>query len=361
MLMMQEGALRRELATNRRIFELPSPRKSVRLKTTLTIILIIVQDEGMPRSEAIRLGAVCAGLALSSTLALLTGCDRADRGAGAAAGEVLDIQASFYPLQWISEQVGGTAVAVSSLTPAGAEPHDLELTPRDVAAISDADLVVFLSGFQTAVDDAVAQEAPESSFDAAEHADLDLTYSPIEEGRPGNDERVDPHFWLDPLRLADVADALGDRLAEIDRNHASMFTSNAAALRTDLEVLDAELRAGLADCENANLVTSHNAFGYLADAYGLTQVGITGLTPEEEPSAASLARVASFVEEHDVSTIYFETLVGPEIADTVAAEAGVLTAVLDPIEGLTDDSAGSDYLGVMRSNLATLRTGQRCN
>lgn len=303
-----------------------------------------------------RLG-VCSSLALSGVL-LLTGCGSSS--AGASTGDELNIQASFYPLQWISERVGGAEVTVSSLTPPGAEPHDLELSPRDVAAISDADLVVYLSGFQAAVDDAVAQEAKQSAFDVAESARLDLTYSPIEDGRPRAEDSVDPHFWLDPLRLADVGDALGDRLGEIDPGQAATYTANAAALRTDLEALDAELRTGLANCENDNLVTSHNAFGYLADAYRLTQVGITGLTPEEEPSAASLARVASFVEQHNVRTIYFETLVSPAIAETVAAETGADTAVLDPIEGLTGESAGADYLEIMRSNLATLRTGQPC-
>lgn len=292
---------------------------------------------------------------------VLVGCGSGTDGTEATDGQ-LDIQASFYPLQWIAEQVGGQAVVVSSLTPPGAEPHDLELSAQDVGAISQADLVVYLSDFQSAVDDAVEQEAAGTSFDVAEHTDLDLTYTPIEEGAENADEKgTDPHFWLDPLRLAGVADALGARLGEIDPDNASTFTANASELRTLLEELDSELRDGLRDCENAILVTSHNAFGYLAAAYGLTQVGITGLTPEEEPSAASLADVASYVEENDVKTIYFETLVSPAIAETVAAESGAQTAVLDPIEGLTEESAGSDYLEVMRSNLATLRAGQPCS
>lgn len=305
-----------------------------------------------------RIRATQQALVLAVCLFLATGCDAATAGSD---GDRFDIQASFYPLQWIAEQVGGDLVTVSSLTPAGAEPHDLELSPQDVAAISDADLVVYLSDFQAAVDDAVAQEAQDSAFDAADHTDLDLTYTPIEEGRSSNGRSTDPHFWLDPMKLADVADGLATRLGEIDSGHASQFAANAAILRTELERLDADLRVGLADCENDDFVTSHNAFGYLARAYGLTQVGITGLTPEEEPSASSLAEVAAFVEEHDVQTIYFETLISPSIAETVAAEAGVDTAVLDPIEGLTDNSAGSDYLEVMRANLAALRAGQPCS
>lgn len=301
-------------------------------------------------------------LAIAAGVPVLAGCGTGAGEPGTDTAHGMSILASFYPLQWIAERVGGQAVEVSSLTPPGAEPHDLELTPRDVAAVSEVDLVVYLSEFQPAVDDAVIQEADESAFDAAEHTELDLTYIPIEEGTENADEQgADPHFWLDPIRLADVADALADRLGEIDSDNASSFTANAAQLRNELEQLDTELRDGLANCDNTNLVTSHNAFGYLADAYGLTQIGITGLTPEEEPSAANLADIAGYVEDNDVRTIYFETLVSPAIAEAVASESGVETAVLDPIEGLTEESDGSDYLEVMRSNLATLRAGQPCS
>lgn len=300
------------------------------------------------------------------SLSLLTACgDGSQFGEadGDGATEGLSVRAAFYPLQWITEQVGGSVVSVQSLTPPGAEPHDLELGPRDVAAVGDADLVVFLADFQPAVDEAVAQEASDTSFNAAEHTELDLTYTPIEEGAEEAEQAgsADPHFWLDPLRLADVADALSARLGKLDAANADLFTANAATLRTALEELDTELTQGLASCESTDLVTSHNAFGYFAEAYGLTQVGITGLTPEEEPSTEDLAGVADFVEENDVRTIYYEALVSPAIADTVAAETGARTALLDPLEGLTDDSAGSDYLEVMRSNLDSIRAGQPCS
>jgi len=315
--------------------------------------------EGMRRRSVRRTIAVPA-------MCLLAAC-----GNGNASGEVdtdgatdagLSVRAAFYPLQWIAEQVGGSVVSVQSLTPPGAEPHDLELGPQDVAAIGEADLVVFLAEFQPAVDEAVEQEAADTFFDAAEHTELDLTYTPIEEGAEETEEAgsTDPHFWLDPLRLAEVADALAARLGQLDSDNAGTFTANVETLRTALEELDTELKQGLAACESTDLVTSHNAFGYFAEAYGLTQVGITGVTPEEEPSTEDLAEVADFVEENDVRTIYYETLVSPAIADTVAAETGAQTALLDPLEGLTDESAGSDYLEVMRSNLDSIRAGQPC-
>jgi len=309
-------------------------------------------------------------LPLAAGLTMVAACGSDDGAGGGASGgdggsgsDVLSIQAAFYPLQWITEQIGGDAVSVEGMTPPGAEPHDLELTPQDVAAVGEADLVVYLADFQPAVDDAVDREAADTSFDAAEHTDLDLTYTPIEEGEEEADEAgaTDPHFWLDPMRLADVADALAERLGELDPDSADTFSDSAAELRTALEDLDSEFTEGLATCENTDLVTSHNAFGYLAEAYGFTQVGITGLTPEEEPSAADLAEVADFVEENDVRTIYYETLVSPAIADAVAAETGAQTALLDPLEGLTDESEGSDYLEVMRSNLESLRAGQPCD
>lgn len=284
-------------------------------------------------------------------------------GAGPSGDEgSLRVVAAFYPLQYAVEQVGGDRVAVANLTKPGAEPHDLELNPQDVAAVADADLVVYLGGFQPAVDDAVASEAGDRAFDVTPAARLDLTGVEEEEGEDdhGGGEVTDPHFWLDPTRLADVGDALADRLAEADPERADAYAANAATFRRDLEALDAELAAGLSSCANTDIVTSHQAFGYLAQRYGLTQVGITGLSPEAEPDAATVARVADFVTENNVATIYYETLVSPAVAETVADETGAKTAVLDPIEGIGDASAAQDYLGVMRANLAALKAGQPC-
>jgi len=285
-------------------------------------------------------------------------------GSTAADDGRLQVAASFYPLQWATAQVAGDRAEVISLTPPGAEPHDLELGPRDVATVAEADLVVYLEGFQPAVDEAVEQEAADSSYDVAPTARLDRTVSTAEheadEHEAGDQDSTDPHFWLDPTRLADVADAVAARLGEVDAAHAEEYVDRAARLRSELEALDQEMRTGLGDCAATDLVTAHTAFGYLAERYGLTQVGITGLTPDEEPSPRDLAEVAAFMRENDVRTIYHETLVSPSVAETLAEETGATTAVLDPIEGLTDESAGADYLAVMGSNLQTLQQGQRC-
>lgn len=269
----------------------------------------------------------------------------------------LAVTAAFYPLQYVVQRIGGEAVDVSSLTPPGAEPHDLELTPQDLAQLQDAGLVVYLSGFQPAVDEAVGQDLGAAVVDAADSADLDLTYTSLEDAEAGG---TDPHFWLDPQRLSTVAGAVEQAMAEAAPDQAVLFERNLGSLRADLDTLDVELERGLAQCAVTDLVTSHNAFGYLARAYGLGQVGITGLTPEAEPSAGQLADVAALVERDGVRTIYSETLVSPAIAQTVADETGAETAVLDPIEGITGSSAGDDYLEIMRADLATLRQGQGC-
>jgi zinc transport system substrate-binding protein len=295
--------------------------------------------------------------------AAVSGCG-ADGGGpeSASPSDKLRIVASFYPLQYAAERVAGDLADVTSLTKPGSEPHDLELTPRDVASLGQADVVVYLSGFQPAVDEAVRDEAGDKAFDAHDFGQLDLTYTPIEEGEAHSEEAgaSDPHFWLDPVRLATVVNALGEHLAKIDPDHARQYTDNAAELHRDLESLNDEFKSGLASCTNKNIVTSHNAFGYLAQRYGLRQVGITGLTPEEEPSPGDLAAVTQFVSANQVRTIYYETLVSPDIAETVAKETGAKTEVLDPIEGLNDSSQGRNYLEVMQSNLANLKKGQPC-
>ncbi len=273
----------------------------------------------------------------------------------------LSVTTSFYPLTYLTDQIGGDRVDVTTMTKPGAEPHDLEVTPRDVAGLRESDLVVYLAGFQPAVDDAVSTARPKTTFDAADPAGLDLTYTPIEEGIEAKDERgTDPHFWLDPIRLSTVAADLTQTLITIDPDGRQVFEANLTGLRAELAGLDEDFRSGLARCATTDVVTSHNAFAYLTRRYGLEQIGISGLVPEAEPGAQRLAAVARLVRERGVSTIYYESLVDPAAARTVARETGARTDVLDPIEGLTDSSRGRDYLEVMRSNLTSLRKGQSC-
>ena len=284
-------------------------------------------------------------------------------------GDRVRVVAAFYALQYAAEQVGGDHVEVSGLTRPGAEPHDLELTPRQVGRVATADLVVYERGYQPAVDAAVDDEAHHTGFDVSPAARLDLAAPPEDAGgahddpgatAPLGDQRRDPHFWLDPTRLADVADALATQLASRDHGNAAAYRANATAFRATMVGLDEDFRAGLAHCRVSDLVTSHAAFGYLAQRYGLRQVPIVGLDPEAEPDPATLARVAAHVRDSGVSTVYAETLVSKATARTLARETGARLAVLDPLEGITQESAGQDYPSVMRADLATLRTGQEC-
>ena len=317
-----------------------------------------------PRSTRLAaLGALTCVGALA-----VAGCSSADGADPATADGRLQVVASFYPLEWLSQQVAGDQATVTGLTPPGTEPHEYELSPQDVAEVSEADVVVYLSTLQPSVDAAVDRQAADHAFDAADAADLDLDFEAGADHEHADDEHAedehaatDPHFWHDPMRVADVADALAETMGQADEANASAYAANAAGLREQLEALDAEFRDGLATCASRDVVTSHSAFGYLAEAFDLHQVGISGLAPDEEPAPGALTAATDFVREHGVSTIYFETLVSPDVAETVARETGAQTRQLDPIEGLTDASQGDDYLELMRANLANLRAGQQCS
>jgi zinc transport system substrate-binding protein len=256
------------------------------------------------------------------------------------------VVASFYPLAWAAEQIGGDSIDVVNLTPPGAEPHDVELTPRDIEKIQNADLVLYLgSGFQPALEHAVEGRSGPS---------LDLLHG--QKLMTGADEEqgaYDPHVWLDPSRFAAMVTRIG---VQLHREPA------ATRLVARLEALDSELAAGLAHCRRHEMVTSHAAFGYLAKRYGLQQLAFTGLSPEAEPSPRDLEALVDEVKQSGATTVFFETLVSSRLADTVAREAGAKTAVLDPLEGLTEDevAAGEDYVSVMRANLATLRAALQC-
>lgn len=306
------------------------------------------------------------GAAMVATALAAAGCGS---GAGGASTDGRpQVVTSFYPIQFATERIAGGALDVSVLTKPGAEPHDLEITPQDLARMTRSSLVVYSKGFQPAVDEAVEQNAADRSFDVAtvqplmdvttEHEGAAASAEPDhEQGSAGG---KDPHIWLDPTRLATVADQVAERLGKVDPARAADFTTRAKALHADLEKLDSEYTAGLQTCQRREIVTSHAAFGYLAKHYQLTQVGIAGLTPEAEPSPQRLVEVAKEARQHKATTIFFETLVSPKVADTIAREVGARTAVLDPIEGLSTDNGG-DYLSVMRTNLQTLRTALSCS
>ena len=316
-----------------------------------------------PRKHLVSAASTIAAIATLATLAI-SACGSPTVDAGSE--NKLEVVASFYPLQFATEQIGGSHVAVTSLTKPGAEPHDVELTPREVAAVSTARLVVYQRGLQGAVDKAVQSQARDRSLDVAPAADLDLLFQPGV-GAPGSTTganapgTTDPHFWLDPQRYSDVATVIAQRLSIVDPANKADYVNNATAFQGRLAALTEEFKAGLANCWRRDIVTSHSAFGYLAQRFGMVQVAINGLSPKEEPKAAQIAAVSAYARARGVTTIYAETLASPAIAQAVATETGARMATLDPLEGLTDTSRGTDYFEVMRSNLKALQAGQGCS
>jgi zinc transport system substrate-binding protein len=251
---------------------------------------------------------------------------------------------------------------VTGLTQPGAEPHDLELTPRQVGLIGTADLVLYEKGLQPAVDEAVAQSGNSAALDITAAVPLqDLGTGEVDHTEDEADHNtLDPHVWLDPLQMVTIAEAVAANLRESDPDGADTYTANTKALTSELTDLDAAFRTGLATCARQTFVTSHAAFGYLARRYDLTQVPISGLSPDAEPSPGRIAEVQRLAKATGVTTIFSETLVSPALAEAIAGDLGLRTDVLDPVEGITDASRGRDYLAVMRTNLTALRAANGC-
>ncbi|TDW23792.1 zinc transport system substrate-binding protein [Kribbella kalugense] len=310
------------------------------------------------------LRAVLAGATALAALTL-AGCSGSTTN-GSSNGK-LDVVASFYPLEFIARSVGGDAVNVTTLTAPGVEPHDLELTPKQVGSIATAKLVVYEKDLQPAVDEAVEQNAKDAGFDVAPAAQLEATGADFEEHEPGQaapavhkDNALDPHFWLDPVRYADVVKAVEEKLASVDSANAAGYHERATALLGQIGKLDTEYKTGLASCELRTFVTSHEAFAYLAKRYGLTMVGIAGFTPDAEPTPTRIKEVQDLVKAQHVTTIFYEELVSPKLAETIAHDVGVKTAVLSPIEGLSDANSKETYLTLMRENLQELQKANGC-
>jgi len=334
--------------------------------------------------------AACAAATALALSACSPSASTGDKTSKASKDGTLTVMASFYPLKYLAEKVGGEHVTVTSLTPDGAEPHDLELSPKMVDSLASADAVVYLAGFQGAVDEAIEQHAPTTVIDVSSAAQLVAIDSTS--NHPGEDEgtdeaqsgeaqsgkaqsgeatdhdheghdhhhdmSMDPHFWLDPARMANAATLVGDKLAEADPTNAETYKANAQALNKELTSLGDNLVTKTSTCQIKTFVTAHTAFGYLADRTGLTQVGISGLDPESSPSPARLAEIGKIAKDQGVTTIFTEALIDPKVAQTLADDLGISTAVLDPIESQTDSS--KDYAAVMNDNIDALTKANNC-
>lgn len=313
--------------------------------------------------------ALAGAVALGATA--LTACSGAGAGDAAAgsgsagADGKLDVTASFYPMQFLAEQIGKDHVKVTTLTKPGVEPHDLEITPRQTAQLAESDVVVYLKSLQPAVDKAVAQSGVKNVVDAATLTALEAHaasgHDHEAEAGAGHDDHGqgeaggDPHVWLDPAKYAEIAKGVGAALAESDPGRAADYRKNTDELVAKLTALDTEFKDGLANTAGKTFITTHAAFGYLAERYGLEQEGISGVDPESEPSPARMKELQEIARKDNVSTVFFETLASDKTAKSLAGDTGLKTDVLDPLEGITDTSQGADYFEVMRSNLKNLQ------
>ena len=266
---------------------------------------------------------------------------------------------SFYPLYFFAEWIGGDKAVVTNIVPAGAEPHDYEPTAQDMAQMEKSRLIVVNGGGLEAWSDRLAKNISAKNTTIVVAGEGLLTREMRENGAV----TTDPHIWLDPVLAKKMAERIALGFEAVDPEHAAFYRENAGRLLEQLDDLDATYRSGLQTCAEKNIITSHSAFGYVAAEYGFNQVSIAGLSPDAEPSPSELARIAQFAKTNNVRYIFFESLVSPKLSQTIAAEVGAETLVLNPLEGLSDGelAGGEDYFSVMYNNLVNLQTALRCN
>ncbi|WP_329102195.1 metal ABC transporter substrate-binding protein [Streptomyces sp. NBC_01439] len=309
--------------------------------------------------------ALAGAVALGATA--LTACSGAAAGAGGSKDGKVGVTASFYPMAFLAEQIGKEHVKVDSLTKPGVEPHDLEITPKQTGQLGEADVVLYLKSLQPAVDKAVALSGVKNVVDAATLTELEVHGSAGHdhgaeghaegegEGHDHDEGGKDPHVWLDPVKYAEIAKGVGAALEKADPDHAADYKKNTDELVGKLTALDTEFKDGLKNTASKTFITTHSAFGYLAERYGLDQEGISGVDPESEPSPARMKDLQAVAKKDNVTTVFFETLASDKTAKTLATDTGLKTDVLDPLEGITNTSQGADYFEVMRSNLKNLQ------
>ena len=329
--------------------------------------------------------------ALTLALGLASCSDSSDDSKGGSSGK-LKVAASFYPIQWLTQQIGGDHVDVSSVTPAGTEPHEFEIGTKQIAELNKTKALFYVKGFQPSLDDAVGSLSDVSAVDLTknvnlvhhegllehdhdhgdkDHGDKKDGEAKKDDGEKGHEDgkehdhaeghdhgdAADPHFWLDPARMKRAANAIAAELSKKDPGHADAYKKNNENLQKKLDGLDKSFQTGLATCERRSIVTTHTAFGYLADRYKLSQVGLSGIDPESEPSPATLAKVKKYVQENGTTTIFTEELVSGKPAETLAKETKTVTAVLSPLESKPEKG---DYEAAMTGNLTALKKALAC-
>lgn len=296
---------------------------------------------------------------------MLTGCSgnltgQPEKARQTGPGEKIKVLTTIYPLYDFTRNVGKDKVDVTNLTPPGAEPHEWEPSPKDLAGLQKADVLIYCgAGMESWIDRALKASGSPGLVVVDTSRDIELITGTERNSGAG----TDPHIWLDPVNAMKMVENITAGLAQADPASKEFYEANAVEYKKKLETLNEEYKSGLAEAKSRVFVTSHAAFGYLARRYGLVQVPVRGLSPEVEPTPARMAEVIRLIKEKNIHYIFFESLVSPKISQVIASESGAGTLVLNPAAGLTTDElqAGKDYLSVMRENLTNLKKALEVN
>lgn len=309
------------------------------------------------------------GMIIFSALYYLASKEGSPSPAPSSATSTIKIATSFYPLAEFAKAVGQDKVTVTNLTPAGAEPHDFEPSPKDIINLQTSKLFIYNGAGLEPWADRILPELQQKAVvtvNASENIIL-LSASGQEKEDTGATPPPggfrDPHVWLDPLLAVQEVTAIKNGLIKADKTNAAFYNQNAEIYIAKLKALHQLFQTGLQQCDRQEIVTSHAAFGYVAKEYGLTMVPISGLSPDEEPSPKRLTEISQFAQEHGIKYIFFETLISPRLAQTIAREVGAQTIAFNPLEGLTNKELdnGLNYISVQRQNLINLRIALGCH
>lgn len=273
--------------------------------------------------------------------------------------EKLQITTSFYPMYFFATQIGGDKADIINITPSGVEPHDYEPTTQQIVKINQSKMLVLNGGIVEVWGNKIKDQLQENNVLVVIAGENLMDKEFNAEGK----KVLDPHVWLDPILAKKQVENIRKGFEKIDPKNALQYQTNAKKLEAELDQLDKDFKQGLNNCQKKSFITSHEAFGYLAARYGINQISISGISPEEEPSSQKLAEIANLVKKENIKVIFFESLVSPKLSETIAEETGAKTMALNPIEGLTEEEikTGDNYLTVMRDNLFSLQTALQCS
>lgn len=299
-------------------------------------------------------------LAIGASLALIVFGVSTLTSSEKSSSSQLKVASNFYPVKYLVDAIGGDLVSNTSLTPDGAEPHDLSLDAKSIASLNESDAIFYIgASFQPDVDAAVSNlPADVTAVDLAKSPGMVILDAPADLGKESLAGGKDPHIWLMPSNMIKMGAQIADTLKTLAPDSAETFEANFSTLKSELSSLDQDMKIGLASCEQKTLVTSHAAFQYLANTYGLRQIAITGISPEDEPDAKLLSEIANEAKVAGVKTVFFEDVLPADLSETVARAIGATTSLLSALEFTPEGT--NDYISMMRDNLANLRAGLNC-